>query len=83
MTWQVRYGRFVYPASSVDIHGIDHLKRGLPAVSLKLALVLSGRSEEQTTVGGKSESPEERRQCLVGVQASILHAHANTRIRLW
>jgi hypothetical protein len=39
---------------------------------LMLALILTGRSKEKTSIGSEGQSAEEGGKCLIGVEAGIL-----------
>lgn len=80
---------FVDASSGIDIDCVDHLVGGLRVfLALVLVLVLSRRCEEKTAIGCECQSPEERSQGLICVEARVLHAQAQTqtrtgRMRLW
>jgi hypothetical protein len=76
--------RLVDPASGVDIYRVGDFLSRLPALCLMLGYVLASRGEEQTSIGRKGQSPEERTQRLACIKASGLDAEATAHgVRFW
>ena len=80
MSWEVGDGWLVEPCPGVDIDGIDDLFHGLTGFGSRYqrGLVQAGRSEEQATVRGKSQSTEEGGERLVGVDTRVSDAGTTT-----
>ena len=73
MPREMRDGRFVDPATCVDIYCVDDLKGWLRCgVSLMLGLELTGGREQQAAIRREGEAPEEGRQGFVSIEVGIL-----------
>ena len=78
MAWKMRDGRLVDSASCVDVNGIDYFVHGLcRLITLLLGLVLSCRSEKETSIWGEGQSAEEGFEGVVGVDVGILYSRSD------
>lgn len=66
-------------ASGVDVDGVSNFVRWLSALIRMLRLILAGRREQKAAIWGKSQTPEERGQRLVRVQAGVFEPKTGAR----
>jgi hypothetical protein len=75
VTWEMRDGGFIDSTSCIDVNGIDHFVHGLSRlVTLLLSLILSCRSEKETSIWGEGQSAKEGFEGVIGVDVGILYS---------
>lgn len=76
MAWEMGNGRLIEACPRVDVNSVDDLVRGFRRVWCRQMrrLVLAGGREQQASIGGERQSPEERGEGFVRVNVGILDA---------
>jgi hypothetical protein len=89
MTREMGHWWLINAPPRVYVNCVDNFVRGLALSTifailfrLMLRLILTRRSEKQSSIGGKGETAEERRESLVCVETRVLNAQAHAR-RVW
>lgn len=76
---KICYRRLVEPSSGVDVHGIDDFVCTFASIERWITrLELACRCKEKAAIWRESQSPEERRECLIGVNVGVPDARGET-----